>query len=155
MSSDAPDRPARVPIGLRATPRALERLLAREAAIARYAAPALRRTVYEVASLGWRDTASALPLVVVAALPGDLRVTEARRHLALPDRGQRRRVRRADRRVRRRARRGGHARCPDRVRPVDDSLRLTRPGYPIGCGDGEWTTESGGDSVSDPYPDSA
>ena len=46
--------------------------------------PALRLTVYEVASLGWRDTAGALPLAVVAALPGDLRVIEARRHLALP-----------------------------------------------------------------------
>ena len=47
-------------------------------------APTLRRTVYEVASLGWRDTAGALPLAVVVALPGDLRVPEARRHLALP-----------------------------------------------------------------------
>ena len=44
MSSDSPDRPARVPIGLRVTPRALARLAARERALARYAAPALRRT---------------------------------------------------------------------------------------------------------------
>jgi hypothetical protein len=47
-------------------------------------APALRRTVYEVAALGWRDTAGVLPLAVVATLPSDLRILEARRHLALP-----------------------------------------------------------------------
>ena len=44
MSSQSPDRPARVPIGLRVTPRALARLAERERAIARFAAPALRRT---------------------------------------------------------------------------------------------------------------
>jgi hypothetical protein len=44
MSSYPPDRPARVPIGLRVTPRALARLAERERALARYAGPALRRT---------------------------------------------------------------------------------------------------------------
>src|SRR5436305_6374991 len=43
MSSDREDPPARVPIGLRATPRALERLAGREQALARYSSPALRR----------------------------------------------------------------------------------------------------------------
>ena len=43
MSSDREDPPARVPIGLRASPRALERLAGREQALARYSAPALRR----------------------------------------------------------------------------------------------------------------
>ena len=44
MSSDVPEPPARVPIGLRVTPRALARLADRERAITRYAAPALRRS---------------------------------------------------------------------------------------------------------------
>ncbi len=47
-------------------------------------APELRRAAYAVGGLGWRDAEGALPLAIVAALPGELRVAEARRHLALP-----------------------------------------------------------------------
>ncbi|MBC8159854.1 MAG: hypothetical protein H7Z42_01430, partial [Roseiflexaceae bacterium] len=43
-----------------------------------------RRAAYALAGLGWRDTDGALPLAVVQALPHELRLAEARRHLALP-----------------------------------------------------------------------
>src|SRR6476620_7741911 len=76
MSSDDSYRPARVPIGLRATPRALARLVAREQAIARYAAPALRRTPKR-AGAPLRLAAAVLPAtaragVVLPPLPAQL-----------------------------------------------------------------------------------
>jgi hypothetical protein len=80
MSSDAPDRPARVPIGLRATPRALARLVAREQALARYAGPALRRTPkragapLRLAAAVLPPTAAAgvvLPPLPVGQVPGE------------------------------------------------------------------------------------
>jgi len=46
--------------------------------------PAQRLAAYTVAQRGWRDTDGCLPYDVVAALPGNLREQEGRRHLALP-----------------------------------------------------------------------
>jgi hypothetical protein len=46
--------------------------------------PALRRAAFEVAGNGWRSAEGVVPTGVVARLPGELRATEARRHLALP-----------------------------------------------------------------------
>lgn len=52
-------------------------------------APPLRQVVYAAAGLRWRDAAGVLSAEVVAALPADLRIVEARRNLALPTLGTR------------------------------------------------------------------
>jgi hypothetical protein len=47
-------------------------------------APELRRELYASVGLGWRDAEGVIAHNLVAALPGELRASEARRHLALP-----------------------------------------------------------------------
>ena len=47
-------------------------------------APPLRQVAYAAAGLRWRDAAGVLSVEVIAALPADLRIAEARRNLALP-----------------------------------------------------------------------
>jgi len=86
MSPDATDPPARVPIGLRASPRALARLVDREAAMARYAAPALRRTPKR-AGAPMRLSAAVLPptwagSVGLPPLPATAHVAESASHAA-------------------------------------------------------------------------
>lgn len=46
--------------------------------------PDVRRSVYLAARYGWRNTDGIMPYSIVAALPGELREDEGRRHLALP-----------------------------------------------------------------------
>lgn len=47
-------------------------------------APNLRREMYDLVGLGWRNAEGVIAQNIVAALPGELRAAEARRHLGLP-----------------------------------------------------------------------
>jgi hypothetical protein len=46
--------------------------------------PALRRTVFTVAGVGWRSSEGIIEPSIIATLPADLREAEAHRHLLLP-----------------------------------------------------------------------
>jgi hypothetical protein len=59
-------------------------LLGHPGAWLKHLAPILRRELYATLGLGWRDAEGVIEQDVVAALPGELRADEARRHLTLP-----------------------------------------------------------------------